>query len=197
MNSLKSVDKKFKAFIFDLDGTLVDSKHDYSELRRSLGLSENESILETIQKWDLDLQIKAKKIIFDFEHSGAILSTPIPDAIEFVQKLQISKVPSAIFTRNSRSMTELTLKKHNLKFDLVMTRDDGPAKPSPHGLLFIINNLSLANNEALYIGDYQYDLQAGLAAKVPTALYCPNEPSFSTAGAFKTFKHYSELNIHL
>ena len=35
-----------KAFIFELDGTLVDSKLDFTHIRVDIGMPENEPILE-------------------------------------------------------------------------------------------------------------------------------------------------------
>lgn len=185
--------KKFSAFIFDLDGTLVDSRHDYSALRKSLGLKEDEAILETIQHWSSEKQQKAHEIIARFEQYGAEVSTPIQDAFDFLNQLDKQKKPKALFTRNSKHMTHLTLKKHQLSFSKVVTRDDHPAKPSPVGLIEIARFLNLPCHEILYVGDYHFDLKAGLAAKMPTALYCKVTPDYCTKGAFMQFSHYSEL----
>lgn len=186
--------KKFSGFIFDLDGTLVDSKHDYLLLRQQLGLHASEPILETIVTWSKSKQVEAFHIISNFEKTGAEISTPIPDAFEFIDELNRKKIPTAIFTRNSKNMTELTLQRHKLNFSMVITRDDYPAKPSPEGLIAIAKKFALDKKDILYVGDYHFDLQAGLAADIPTALFCREEPQFETSGAFLQFSHYSQLS---
>ena len=47
----------------------------------------------------------------------------------------------------------------------------------------------------LFIGDYIYDLQAGLAAGVPTALYLPAPADFDTTGAAFHFESFESLKI--
>jgi phosphoglycolate phosphatase-like HAD superfamily hydrolase len=90
-------------------------------------------------------------------------------------------------------VTEMTLLKHGLQFSIVMTRDDAPAKPDPTALHSITKKWGLKNHEVLFVGDYLYDLQAGLAAQVPTALFLSNPPDFDTKGATFCFSSFTEL----
>jgi HAD superfamily hydrolase (TIGR01549 family) len=184
----------FKAFIFDLDGTLVDSRLDFVSLRQELGLTPEAPILEAIHHWPEKERIRAHQIIDDHELQGALSSTLYPGVTDFLQKLKESKTPLALFTRNSRKATEITLKKHNLFFDQVITRDEAPPKPDPSGLFKIAKNFQVAHNEILYIGDYLYDLEAGLAARIPTALYLTQDSAdFSTHGAHFIFNDFLHL----
>lgn len=84
---------------------------------------------------------------------------------------------------------------HNLKFDIFLTRDDVKAKPDPEGLLRIQKNWNYPIDQILYVGDYKYDLWAGLAAKMPTALYLNEAADFDISGSHFNFKHFDELKI--
>ncbi len=187
----------YKAFVFDLDGTLVDSQIDFEGLAKAVGVPKDTPLLETIHEWPLDQKDKAMKIIHQFELEGARRSKLYEGTMDFLNHLDSLKIPKALFTRNSRLIADLTLRSHRLSFDLVMTRDEGPAKPQPHGLRTISKTFQVPNSEMLFIGDYLYDLQAGLASQTPTALFLSQQPDFDTEGCVFTFNSYSELKKKL
>lgn len=184
----------YKAFIFDMDGTLVDSQLDFYQLRRKLGIEPHKPLLEEVATWSKSKQEQAHKIIDECEMTGAHNSTLYSGVEDFLSTLKKHHVPTALFTRNSRRATDVTLQKHQLSFDAVITREDAPPKPEPHGLLLISQLLNISHTQALYIGDYLYDLQAGQAADIPTALYIPTPPTdFDTSGAHFTFTCFHQL----
>lgn len=184
----------YQGFIFDLDGTLVDSALDFPALNAELGLEADEPILESIARWDLQKQIWGHEIVHKHELRGAEVSVMMPGVLDFLQILEKNRKPKAIFTRNSRKVALATLAKHGLNFPLVVTRDDAPPKPLPDGLHLIQRNFGIPAEKILYVGDYLFDLQAGRAAQMPTALYLPNAPDFSTEGASFHFSHFRELH---
>jgi HAD superfamily hydrolase (TIGR01509 family) len=184
---------KFKGFIFDLDGTLVDSALDFSALRAKLGLPEGAAILESIQHWEREKQIWANEIVLAFEKEGAEASKLMPGASEFIHFLEQKKIPKAVFTRNAKEIALATLERHNLPFSLLIAREDAPPKPLPDGLHLIQKKFGLHKKEILFVGDFAYDLMAGLAAEIPTALYLPKAADFSTEGAYLQFSCFTEL----
>ncbi len=185
--------KQYQAYIFDLDGTLVDSALDFNAIRRDLGIELDAPILEAIEDWEPVRKKRALEIIHQHENKGAEASVMIPGVLDFLKVLKEQNKPTAVFTRNSKKVTELTLKKHALEFSMVVTRDDAPAKPDPSGLHAIAKNWNLKNSEILYVGDYHYDLLAGRAAQMPTALYLNTPADFDTSGAIWSFVDYQEL----
>lgn len=187
----------FQGFIFDLDGTLVDSKLDFAALARRLEISVGSPILEVVATWPSDRQTWAMNVIHDFEAAGAEASVPIPGAFEFLQTLRQRSVPTALFTRNSKAVMQRTLAKHQLEFSICLAREDGPPKPKPDGLQLIQAHWRIPHEKILYVGDYLYDLQAGVAASMPTAVYAPETPDFPTDGAFLLFQNYSELEKYI
>ena len=81
---------------------------------------------------------------------GALLSQPIGHAFDFLNFLNTEKIPTALFTRNSKKVTEKTLEMHNLKFDICLTRDDVKAKPDPEELSPLLS----ANCKVIPAGGY-------------------------------------------
>ena len=185
---------KYRGFVFDLDGTLVDSALDFDSIRQDLGIDSRLPILETVANWPEDQRQNAFSIIHRHELTGAEVSILIRGVDEFLKVLKSNEIPFAIFTRNSRIVTLATVEKHPVLKTTLITRDDGPPKPNPHGLIKIAQEWNLSLSEILFVGDYLYDLQAGLAAGVPTALFLNQAPDFDTDGAVFCFRDYAELH---
>jgi HAD superfamily hydrolase (TIGR01509 family) len=184
-----------QAIAFDLDGTLVDSKIDFTELRRTLGLAPEDPILEVIDTWPESKRVWGHEIVHQFEVAGAEKSKIIEGVPETLSFLNHREIPFSIFTRNSRATAMQTLKMHGLTCDLVLTRNDAEPKPKPDGLHLIAKHFSITTSSLLFVGDYLYDLQAGLSAGAPTALFLPDPANvdFPTAGAVFCFQRYPEL----
>jgi HAD superfamily hydrolase (TIGR01549 family) len=163
---------KIKAVVFDLDGTLVDSKLDFSELRRRLGWPEHSLILEHLATLNCAFEKqRAEQIIIDFELEGARNASWMPNADLLLQQLNQRQIPMAILTRNMRQATDLCLQTLNIPIELVLTRDDAPAKPQPEGLWLIAAQLGVAPDEILYVGDYLFDIQTARNAGSYCCLY--------------------------
>lgn len=166
------MNKNIKAVVFDLDGTLVDSRLDFKELRRRLGWSEHSLILEHLATLTCAVEKRqAEQIIIDFELEGARNASWMPNADVLLQQLKRQNMPMAILTRNMRQATELCMQALNIPIDLVLTRDDAPAKPQPEGLWLIAEQLGVAPNEILYVGDYLFDIQTARNAGAYCCLY--------------------------
>ena len=171
---------KKRGVVFDLDGTLVDSKLDFAAMRRDLGFTSDLEILETIAAVEDDTERRRlENIVHAHEIAGAEHATAFPGAHELLATLAKNAIPVAIFTRNSRATAERTL--INVKFDLsfIVAREDAPPKPDPAGLFLIISKWNIKPHEALFVGDYLFDLEAGRRAGIPTVLFAPTTPSFT------------------
>jgi len=180
------------AVIFDLDGTLVDSRLDFAAMRRDLGIAPGTPILEAIAGWEPAARAEAEAIILRHEHAGADCAMLMPGVRAFWERLGSSGVKRGVFTRNARAVADRTLARLALAAEMVVAREDAPAKPDPAGLGLICAVFGCAIGDAVFVGDYLYDLDAGRRAGMRTLLYCPVAPDFETDGA-ETFASFDEL----
>lgn len=187
--------KPLRGVIFDLDGTLVDSRLDFSQMRLAMGIPEKEPILEYLATLDEPSRIAKEKILDAFELEGAMRATLFDGVRELLDTLQRWNIETAIFTRNSKKVTTRTLERLELTgFSQLVTRECAPPKPLPDGLNLIRDNWAFEATEVVYVGDYLFDLEAGRNAGIETALFLnhPNAHRFSSLASF-CFCHFSEL----
>ena len=164
--------KKFSALIFDLDGTLADTKLDFRAIRRELGFPEGIGLLEHIEALDdPELAARAHAVIDRHEMTGAANATWIDGAEQLLARLKASAFPTGILTRNSRKAVELTRQVLNLDVELILTREDCLPKPHPEGLLRIAGALSVKPEDCAYVGDFIFDLECARNAGMTACLF--------------------------
>lgn len=185
---------KIDLFIFDMDGTLVDSALDFDAMRADLSFPPGASILEHIDTLEPHQQDEAFQIVDRHETEGAMRATAMPGVSELLELIKQLSKKSAILTRNSKKVTDLTLEKFEWSFDLIITRDCiSKQKPHPEGLLKICHELTTDVRRACYIGDYKFDLEAALNAGMPGILYDQKGNSNFRDLAQLTYQHHQEL----
>lgn len=160
-----------KLVIFDLDGTLLDSKLDFMAIRDALGVPENIGILEYIEQQPKKEKERLFYELLCIELTSARQASLYPHVKEMLDLLSAKGYFLAIFTRNSKEAAKIAVQKFSLPIDVIVAREDAEPKPSPEGLRLICQKLKVKESEALYIGDYVYDLNAGEAAQIDTWLY--------------------------
>ena len=189
---------KFKLIIFDMDGTIVESYLDFQKIRDDLGIDHQLGILEYIEQLeDQSLIEEAQKIVHKHELSGARKSVLMRDFLPFYNELKDKRIPIGLLTRNSKLVTEMTLAKHNLKFDIVLTRDCCKVKPHPEGLLRAAKKLRTNTQDILYIGDYLFDLETAKNANTKSALILNDRNAELKQDADISFTNYKELYSYI
>lgn len=183
-----------RGIIFDLDGTLVDSKLNFSLLCQQLGWPAGTAILEHLVTLPPVEKQRALRIIEDFELAGAAAACWMPGAAELLQLLRQQNIPTAILTRNTRQATLLCASSLGIEVDVILTRDDAPAKPDPAGLWQIARQWQLQCNELLFVGDYLFDLQTAANAGMPSCLYRGSENHHFAADADFVIDHFIEIH---
>jgi phosphoglycolate phosphatase-like HAD superfamily hydrolase len=63
---------------------------------------------------------------------------------------------------------EIVLDRHGLRFDAVVSRDDAPHKPDPAAIFLACRTMNVPAANVWMVGDSRFDIEAGLAAGVPT-----------------------------
>lgn len=158
-----------RAVIFDMDGTLTRPTLDFPAIRAAIGIPEPllENMLALPPGSERD---RAFSILDRFEEEAAEASELNDDTRGVVEFLASRRIPSGLVTRNSRRSTDRVLLKHGLRFEVVVTREDAPAKPRPEPLWLICDKLCVKPPQALMVGDFKFDIVAGRNAGTRTAL---------------------------
>ena len=92
-----------------------------------------------------------------------------------------------------RSATQHCLQRLGITVDLVLTREDAPAKPDPTGLLIIAGHWQKAPADLLFIGDFHFDLTTARAAGMPSCLYLNPDNGHYRDQADFVLQHFAEL----
>jgi HAD superfamily hydrolase (TIGR01509 family) len=160
-----------KGVIFDLDGTLTQFNLDIRKIKREiLGRDSELTLLEEIGRLDKEEKKRAEEILKTYECMAASEVKLNKGAKELLQMLAEEGIKTAVVTRNNRRAVEIVLRKYNLNFDVVISRDDAEPKPSPKQIKAALEHLNLGEEEVIFIGDHRFDLEAGKAAGVRTGL---------------------------
>ncbi len=184
-------------WIFDMDGTLTIPEHNFPYMRKMVGLPEGETdilkFLQTLPKEEAD-----QKLEWLYENGREIANNakPSPMAVETVQWLHKNGRKLALLTRNERSLALLTLERIGLlpyfEPHLILGRGEAPSKPNPDGILSILASWQVSPQNAIMVGDYHFDIDAGINAGTHTLLI-NREENISPDKAQFYFKDFSLL----
>ncbi|MEO1619635.1 MAG: HAD family hydrolase [Cyanobacteria bacterium J06632_3] len=162
------------AWIFDMDGTLTESLHDFPAISRALGLPPHEPILEALDRLPPDELARRQKQLTDIEIDIAHKATPQPGADALLHELQSQGKRIGILTRNTKAIAHITLAACGLAdfFDPedILGRSCCPPKPKPDGILKLLSRWSLAPADAVMTGDHKFDLITAQNAQA-TSIY--------------------------
>jgi phosphoglycolate phosphatase len=180
--------------VFDLDGTLVDSAHDYLHMRREViriaearGVTPGQlsvhdpipKILESaLSEMGLGGVPEGDRFRFESEVNEAIDRIELEalprtkarlGAIPLLRALTAKGYRLAILTRSSEVFCRAALQRTGLKefFPYLRTRSSpGPAKPSPESLLLLLKDMGVALDRAVFVGDHPFDGECATRARV-------------------------------
>jgi phosphoglycolate phosphatase len=179
------------ALVFDLDGTLIDSRIDFSLMReRTLAYLQERGLDTTPVAGELVLEMLAwgqrqlppeegdryrletRRILFEVEHHHAETAELFPGVREALEQAHESGLKLGIITRSSHPYADQILARHPLPITVLVTRDDlevDQLKPRPEQLWLALQRLDATPARALMVGDHPTDLACGLAAGAHTA----------------------------
>lgn len=173
---------RWPVILFDLDGTVLDTveliraSHEHA-LREVLGktLSDEElmagigtPLREQMEKFDPERADELYDTYRTWNHANtARLAARYDGVDEVLVELEGEGARLGIVTSKSRDAVDLVLEAlpAPIVWDVVVTYDDSPLhKPHPAPLLTALERLDARPEEAVYIGDSPFDLQAAAAA---------------------------------
>jgi len=177
MDALRSC----RAWIFDMDGTLTVPVHDFDSMRRELGLPAGLGTLEAIAALPEPERTRRRRRLDEIGWEYALVARPQAGALRLLERLEARGVALGLVTRNARANTEETLRRIGcdgfFRPRMILSRDDGPAKPSPEPILRVLEESGVPPEEAVVVGDAHYDVLAGRAAGARTVLLDPSGDS--------------------
>ncbi len=154
-----------KAVIFDLDGTITQPYLDFDLIREEMGLpADSGPILESMEKMTAPQRRRVEEILHRHEQKAVTKSKLNPGTHQTLDALRRAGIHIGILTRNKRSNALAIARKHNLRFDAVFGREEGPAKPDSFGVLQLCREFDVEPGETLLVGDYLFDLLCAKAA---------------------------------
>lgn len=177
-----------KAVIFDLDGTLVDTIGDIAaamnRVLRTLGFPEHP--VEAYKNFvGYGLRITARKALPPEHRDEKALTEagerlvryyaehpvdtthPYEGIPEMLKDLQTAGIPSAILSNKTQRLVEMVVRDllKGFEFTRVLGADNGyPLKPDPSSALALTEDLGLAPEDILFVGDSEVDIQTARAA---------------------------------
>ncbi len=159
-------------WIFDLDGTLTVSAHDFEHIRRELGLAPQTPILEALHAMPAAEAAPLWEQLNELEFYYAGKASLMQGAPELLQRLHDDGRQLAILTRNTMPVVRQTLETcrldHFFPLEHILDRDACIPKPSPDGIVRLLEFWQAAPDDTVMVGDYLYDLEAGKGAGVAT-----------------------------
>ena len=200
-----------KLFIFDLDGTLVDTAPDFkNSINYMLNeLNESEVSLEEIRNWvgygarelirrtvvdkniphdEQRIEEMLKIFLLHYTHNiddDSVLFNNVRNVLEF---LKDNGIKLAVCTNKMERLSNILLEKLNVlhMFDYLVGGDSlSKSKPDPFPLLNICEKLNTEISDSIMIGDSLTDLNAGKGAGMPVVLvsygYTDNKDIYNEA----------------
>ena len=192
----------YKAVVFDLDGTLVESQIDYQEMGKQIkellgrkGMKEHiedrrkayqiiREGAESLLKFGLPPEnlestlIELDQVMNSLELEALPTMKLKPNAVETIQALHAEGYRLGICTRSHREYADRTLEMYGMDslFHAVVARDDTPhPKPDARQLLVTIEKVGATRESTLYIGDTTTDLVTAENADVDFVGYWRDE----------------------
>ena len=181
-----TLDSPPSALLFDLDGTLVDSRRDIADacnaalLTHGLAPLPFEAIMGMVGDGARALVMRAFGFAADDPRLDAALATYnavylasshaqtalLPGVRDVLDVCAEAELPCGIVTNKQRDVTLAVLAALEIVpfFPAIHAGDDGALKPDPGGVLDVAARLGVAAGDAWMIGDGPQDIAAGKAA---------------------------------
>lgn len=177
---------KYKAVVFDMDGTLLDTLEDLADAmnrvlaarglpvhpvdayRLFVGSGARNLVLRTLPADRQDLAAQCLQGFLKEYEANWRCKTRLYDGVaELLDALTARAVPMAVLTNKPQEFAELCMKAFLPAWDFALTLGQMPGvpvKPDPAGPRRVIRHLGVAPGEILYLGDTDVDMRTAVDA---------------------------------
>lgn len=159
-------------WIFDMDGTLTIAAHDFPAIRAELGLPKNGDIIQVIDALPAPEAAAKHRQLAELELDYARRSRAQPGAEQLLNELRARGANLGILTRNNCENALVTLEACGLldffATDCILGRESAEPKPSGAGIELLLRKWETRAEQAVMLGDFRYDLEAGRNAGTAT-----------------------------
>ncbi len=122
--------------------------------------------MDHIEAQDGGRRERSERLLKQIEFEAATAAVPNEGVGELIDRLREHGLKTGLVTNNHQRAMEHIVEKLGLRFDLLLSREDGVAKPAPDLLLLALDRLGLKPGDVVFIGDGRYDRAASTAAEV-------------------------------
>ncbi len=178
----------YKAVLFDLDGTLLDTiddigdavnrvleqngfpAHNMDTYSRFVGDGATNLISRALpedKRTDTVIHACLDAFLEDYGRNWNVKTAPYEGIPELLDTLTARRLKMAVLSNKPHEYTIKCMDGflHDWNFDVVLgQRDDVPKKPDPAGALEIAKQLNISPSDFLYLGDTETDLKTATAA---------------------------------
>ncbi|MHA1647057.1 MAG: HAD family hydrolase [Promethearchaeota archaeon] len=191
-NQILDHSMKTRGFIFDLDGTLIDSLplhlRAWKETLKIFGFDRSEQDILTQFGKTNEILTTALTNISDINRLNELITYKknyvfshfdevklFPGVEDFLKQLQSAQIPFTFATNGTKTASKFIIQHFPLlqKVKAVITTSEVThGKPDPEMVLKAIEVMNLTRESVLMVGDSIFDLKAGKAAGVRTIGIC-------------------------
>lgn len=177
-----------------MDGTIVDVDYDWNQIRSEL-MTQGKPILTYLSHLEEPEKSEKWRILEKHEDEATHKARLKPGIRELLDWLTEKGVKKALVTNNSQKNVSFLLKKFDMEFEYVITRESGLWKPSAAPILAVLKKLGLKREECCVVGDSHFDVKAANKAGIAYVfILSENEERFFLSGAelFKSIRKLRE-----
>ena len=183
--------RPFDAFVFDLDGTLVDTASElvaayqrlcveygtgeqpYETVRKLISHGSGRLVTEAtgIDQSDSRWEAYRQQYLDWYEEILGSSAVPYPGTVDMVAEIAKADLAWGIVTNKFRRFAEPLMKCLDYEpapASLVTPCDVSKAKPHPEPILLCCRELGVSPERTVYVGDHLRDIEAGNAAGCTT-----------------------------
>jgi phosphoglycolate phosphatase len=208
------------AVLFDLDGTLGETRIDFSAMKGAMLAQARGRGLEAANLSGLDIlaiveqaaahlpesereayREEAWRKLEEFELRHISEARPMPGACQSALRLHEAGLRLGIITRNCRAAADHLLALLPPVFEVCLTREDvSRCKPDPLHIRAALDLMRVEPKQALVAGDHRMDVQAGKAAGAFAAGILAGRPrdyfdAYEPDAVFRTLKELADALI--